>query len=237
MPVSERTKPTGPFSNVAEYPFAVWCDANPDCNFRVVEKTYEAGVAALTVHKCPYTGGRTKIGILVSLSQLIEAWEKLDSAVVELMEGSYPPEIRYDAADRPEEFENEDKVRLKGVCRGMAELIALFMGTEFPDADAVSAEAAKRYKAKKEGVEHLTPGLEPRSIATPRTVDYKDGVNKGGGKPVTQPRNPAPSPVHKFTEEEVGSIKFAHESGMFTVEQLAKTYKVKVDAIKKVLES
>lgn len=235
MPVSERRAPTGPFSNVAEYPFAVWCDINPDCNFRVVEKTYEAGVKALTVHQCPYRGGSTKIGILVSLSQLIEAWEKLDSAVIELIEGNYPPEVRLDARDNPEEFENPEKIRLKGICRGQAEVIALFMGTNFPDADAVSAEAARRYNAKKAGEEYYTPGLEPRPIAKPRTVEYKDGVNKSGGKPVTQPRNSAPSPVHKFTEEEVGSIKFAHESGMFTLEQLAKTYKVKVEVISKVL--
>lgn len=230
MPVAERKNPTG-LVDIAKHPFHAFCDKEK-CYYSVSTKTYEEGVAQLTQHACPYIGGPTKIGLLVSRTQLVQAWEKLDSAVAELIEGKYPP-IPTDESEDADFRENPEKTRLVGVCRGIAEMLAIFMQPHFDHPDQISAEAKRRYTAKKNGEDYTTPGLEPHHFAQPRSPEYKAANNKGA-TPV-QPRNPAPSPVHKFTEDEVGSIKFAHESGMFTVEQLAKTYKVKVEVINKVL--
>lgn len=216
MPVTQRENPTS-LQDIANHPYLVWCDKD-NCVFQVSAKSYEEGVAVYGNHKCPYKGGETKVRAYVSRNRVDDAWGKLDTALIELLEGNY---------------DDAERTRLRGVCRGMAELLAIFMEPNFTDADQISAEAKRRYDAKKAGLQHQTPGLEPLKFGTPTSPAQKAVYTKTPG-PV-QPRNPAPSPVHKFTEDEVGSIKFAHESGMFTAEQLAKTYKVKVEVINKVL--
>lgn len=238
MPVTQRENPTS-LIDIVNHPFLVWCDVEK-CNFQVAAKTYEEGVAIYGVHKCPYIGGETKVRAYVSRNRVDDAWGKLDTAVTELIEGNYPPVTTIVSADddgggvNQTEVEHPEKTRLKGVCRGMAELLAIFMEPNFTTADQISAEAKRRYDARKAGdTAYVTPGLAPHTFGKPMDPAQKAANAK---RPVpVQERNPAPSPVHKFTEDEVGSIKFAHESGMFTAEQLAKTYKVKVDVINKVL--
>lgn len=227
MPVVERVNPTN-LPDITKHPFAVTC-AVTGCYYSVAAKSNEEGVALLRVHACPYIGGPTTLGWTVTLTTLEKCWIKLDAVMVELMEGHYPP-IPTDESEDADFRENPERTRLKGVCRGMAEVLAEFMGPHFRTADEIAGEAKRRYDAKKAGEDYETAGLGQLRYQPP------PGDNKYAPKaPATQSRNPAPSPVHKFTEDEVGSIKFAHESGMFTIDQLAKTYKVKVDVIQKVL--
>ena len=222
MPVELRDNPSS-LVDITRYPYKVHC-IERNCNYSVAAKSYEAGVAKYTSHTCPYIGGPTSIGWSVTLTTLEKCWIKLDAVMVELMEGNYPP-MGQDASSP----ENPERVRLKGVCRGMAELLAEFMGPHFRTTDEIAGEAKRRYDAKKAGEPYETVGLGHLRLQGP------PGENKYAPKPVTAPRAAPFTKAATFTDEECESIKFAAESGMFTNEQLAKTYKVKVEIIEAVL--
>lgn len=225
MPVTERKEAINP-KHLQEYPYQVWCDQE-GCIFRIVEKTEEAGLRALSFHKCPYKGGETRISPYVSMNAVIESWDKLDAAVIELLEGNWPDQA--DGSPHPE------RIRLKGVCRGMAELLALYMKPHFETADQISAEAAKRYKARKAGEEYTTPGLTPQTFGQPRTREWKEGINKS-----STPAKSAPTKIavtDRFKPTELAAIKAAHEMGMMNVTELAKMYKVTEDVIQEVIAS
>lgn len=202
MPVTERENPSG-LADAAKYPYLVRCD-QPECWYFVSARTEEEGKQVLESHTCPHRGGPTKVSLYVSKTVLKEAWLKLDVAVAELIEGNYS---------------TEEKDRMKGVCRGMAEVLALFMKPYFDTADEISAEASKRYKAKKANEEYETPGLEIPKLSAP-----------AGRTGVTVKK----ALTHNLNEKEVTAIKLAINSSMFTAEELARTYGVSAEVIKAV---
>lgn len=214
------TRREGDLPEVKARPWRVECD-HPQCVYLVSAASSVEATQRLETHPCPHLGGPTTLGYSVTLSILEKCWIKLDAVLVELKEGNY-------------DGQPDEKVRLRGVCRGMAEVIAEFMHPHFTDADAVAAEAGRRYEAKLKGEPYETLGLGHLKYAGPRMDERNPGRF-----PVSADRMPPKpdKPAHNFTEEEVGSIKFAHESGMFTVEQLAKTYKVKSEVIELVIKS
>lgn len=216
MPVEERKNPNMSV-DIVKHPWSAFCNEEK-CYYVVAAKTYEEGVALLTNHDCPYTGGPTRIGLMMSRTKLDEAWLKLDVAVVELIEGNLAP---------------EEKTRLVGVCRGMAELLAIFMQPHFDHPDQISAEAKKRYEAKKAGQDdYETPGLGGVRFAQPRTREWKEGINKSA-----TPAQTKVNPADKFKPEEVKAIKAALDMGMMNEEELAKMYKVGVALIKQIVAS
>jgi hypothetical protein len=166
----------------------------------------------------------------LSRTILEEGWLKLDACVIEMFEGNYPPITALDARDHEYEIaENPEKLRLKGVCRGMAEILALFMSPHFTDGDAVTAEAVKRYKAKKAGEDYETPGLGGLRFAPP------PGTPAASKPQASAPRASTPAkPKHKLGEQEITAIRFAMESGMFKATDLAKTYGVSEAVINEV---
>jgi hypothetical protein len=146
----------------------------------------------------------------MSKTLLENAWLKLDVAVAELHEGTYS---------------TEEVTRMKGVCRGMAEIIALFMKPHFSEGDEVVREAQKRYKAKKAGEDYETPGLGSQRFVPPP-----------GTKNPTQPAKEK-KPSHKLGDKEIAAIKAGLESGMFQPEDLAKMYGVSAAIIEEVSRS
>jgi len=84
-------------------------------------------------------------------SILTIAWRQLDETVdqiVALGVAGATPEQQYDLD------------QLKAAARGKAEILALFMTPHFADADAISAEAARRYTARVTGdADYKTAGL------------------------------------------------------------------------------
>ena len=133
----------------------------------------------------------------MSRTLLEEAWIKLDACVAELSETHYDP---------------EEKARMKGVCRGMAEVLALFMKPHFTTADEIAGEAVKRYKAKKNGEhDYETPGIGGRRFTPP------PGTSAAPRAVVP------PKPKHKLGDKETQAIKFAMQSGMFKAADLAKS--------------
>lgn len=223
MPIEERTSPANSF-DLLKNPWSVWCE-KPDCYLSFAAPSYEEGVKYFTMHKCPYMSPSR--GFLVSQTTVQKCWTKLDVAVVELLQGNWP--------DNPDGTPHEERVRLKGVCRGMAEIIAELMGSTW-DADAVSKEAGERYKAKQEGREHITPGLEP-SMGKPHMTREQKEVNNKAGSPPTKRSIPSVGTVSKFKPEEIKAIKAATEMGMMSKKELAKMYKVSEEVIQQAIDS
>jgi hypothetical protein len=119
-----------------------------------------------------------------------------------------------------EDFKNEVR---KARARAIAECIALFMKPHFVTADDVIREAKKRHESDEE---YETPGLGVRRFET--EPPYTTGAVKprrGAPKP------PAPKPAKEIDEQIKKAIKFALESGMFTPDQVAKTYGLTVTEV------
>jgi hypothetical protein len=244
MPVTERVDPPHLVElfhkEHGKYPWLVFCE-EPNCWYRHAAKTKEEGEASLAKHPCPYaTPSR---GFLVPISAVGKMWEKYDAAIAELMEGNYPPVTIADPVSDDDagqhEVENPEKVRLKGVCRGMAEMLAEVMSPHFKTPDEIVGEGVRRYKAKKAGEQYETPGLGGLAFAKQRSLEWKEGVNKAGGTPVKSatPAQTKINPLDKFKPEEIKAIKAAKDMGMMDEAQLAKMYKVTEAVIKAVLES
>ena len=115
----------------------------------------------------------------------------------------------------------------KGYARGVAAMLAMFMVPHFTTADEIVREAVKRYKAKAAGEEYETPGLGSRRMEPPPGSESKYKV-PATAKPYTR------KVEVKLGEQQQKAIKFAKESGMFTVEVLAKTYGVSVAVINQI---
>jgi hypothetical protein len=194
-------------ADALKYPFIVSCDVDK-CFYVVSAATYAEAEEKLNDHSCPFTGGPTKIGLLVSRTILENAWIKLDALLTTLLDDNLEP---------------EDKISLRNQCRGMAEILALFMSPHFTTGDEVSREAKRRYDSRKAGEDPGTPGLGPVKLAPAR------GVAQPTQLPVT-----AAKPVHKLNDTEVAAIKHAASSG-FDPADLAKVYKVSVEVIKQVI--
>src|SRR4051794_41168778 len=114
------------------FPWLVWCERER-CVYYVAALTEERGQVLLALHDCP-RWTPAKEGLLVSQTLLEQAWDELDDVVQTLYEGNLDP---------------EQKLRFQGEARGIAKIIQLFMKIFYADVAAVSAEAKKRYEAKK----------------------------------------------------------------------------------------
>jgi hypothetical protein len=203
MPVLEREQ-TG-LPDAAKYPFIVRCD-QPGCFYFVSAKNHTEGVTALTTHTCPHTGGPTRQGLMMSKTILENAWIKLDALLETILDDN---------------LEEEDRKALRNQCRGMAEVLAMFMSPHFTTGDEVSREAKRRYNSKKAGEPVETPGLGSLRLAPPP------------GTPSKYTTAAAPKPAHKLTDTEVAAIKNALAAG-WDAGDLAKVYKVSEDIIKSV---
>lgn len=172
------------------------------------------GMSRLDQHFCPEKIAFTERVIKVPPTTLEKVWLKLDAAVIELIEGDY--------SNAPEE-----KTRLMGVCRGMAEVLAEFMGPHFTTPDQISEECKRRYTAKKNGIEYETAGIFGQRLAPPPGTPSKYETTRASA--------PKVSSTERFKSEEIKAIKMAFEMGMMDVEQLAKMYKVTEPVIQAVI--
>ena len=191
-------------------------------------KTLEEAQREEQNHNCPNIGGPTKVSWSVTKTLVQEMWEMLDEAVKEIFE--------------PTEGE-EMPVRGRIRARAIADCIVIFMKPYFENSDAVAAEAKRRYDAQKAGEEYETAGLGSRRYEPAVFVASKDGGyttdpdRAGEARPrrVSTPRNqPTADNVDEPTKK---AIKFALESGMFTVEELARSYKLSEAVIRAIENS
>lgn len=200
-----------------------------NCYYRVVGSTEE-----VAKHNCPHIGD-TKIGWSMTKTLVAQVWDLLDDSMYEIMaRDDYPKK-------------ESDKAR----ARAFAEVLAIFMVPHFRTADDIAREAMRRYKAQQAGEEYETPGLGTLKYMTPEAAHTRaEGWYQAPDGGYTSDPKQAGTPVGKrrgqsharkqetespLDEQAIKAIKFAGESGMFTVADLAKTYSVSAETIMKVL--
>lgn len=216
--MSVRSRAGEPFSwskDAQAHPWIAECERDNGCMFVVSATSEENGQVALALHTCPMRGPTHK-GLMVSVTLLEEVWEMLDGIIDRIMDPDTDPEEKRD---------------LQNQARGISRVIANFMEIYFPEPHQVSAEAKRRWDARQRGDDsYCTQGLGSRATEFPPGF-RKEAEQKA---PTPAPRKAAPAKA-ALGDQEKQAIKFASESGMFTREQLAKTYKVPVTTIDTVL--
>jgi hypothetical protein len=92
-------------------------------------------------------------------SILTIAWRQLDETVDQIV--AQQQAVKALDPTKPDLTDTVDVlIQLKAAARGKAEILALFMAPHFADADAISAEAARRYTARVTGdADYKTAGL------------------------------------------------------------------------------
>lgn len=104
--------------------------------------------------------------------------------------------------------------------RALSEVLHLFMVPFFDSPDEIVREGVRRYD-NRDNPEYETPGLGSRFLA------------QFDKQPMTSSKRPDTKKVEvRLSEELQGKLRKALDSGLFTPEQLAKSYGVSVDVIK-----
>jgi hypothetical protein len=215
MPVELRANSPFAWSGDAKkYPWIASCHRiDLRCHFYVAASSEENAKVALALHTCPFRGP-TKVGLLMSLTLLEEAWEHLDELVDKIMDPMTDPEEKRD---------------LQHQAKGVSRILALFMQPHFNFPHEISAEARNRYKARQEDNKaYETAGLGSRRLEFP--ADFRKETTSKATR-----RQPAAKQDRELSEKEKTAIKFASDSGMFSREQLAETYGVSTSTIDKVI--
>lgn len=102
--------------------------------------------------------------------------------------------------------------------RALSEVLAIFMPPFFTDPDEIVREGVRRFD-NRGNPEYETPGLGQRTLTQ---FDRMPMVERPDTKKVEV----------RLTEELQATLRRALDSGLFTAEQLAKSYGVSVDVIK-----
>ncbi len=148
------------------------------------------------------------------LAEIEKLWREIDDVVDCIKEG-----VPYRGLDRS---------AMNGYVKGLAFSVVMKDKSLWPDVRAVSVQAMKRWKMRKQ----LIPW---ESTPTRHENDFNSIGQKGGWIPVAgaAPAKPAKkaAPVRKIVSlsaEQIAAIKAAHASTMFTVQELADMYKASV---------
>ncbi len=156
-----------------------------------------------------------------------QVWKMLDDTMDELM--------ALDAQGLS--VTGRDANVLKARARAQAEILAIFMQPFFTTPDGIAKEAGVRYKARRDGIEHKTNGIDHLYFKNARSEPQRTHAEMKAD-PTTQDRRNVKRPMTtkpiKLNDQQINSIKTAMESGMFPIEVLAKTYGVSVDIITEV---
>lgn len=197
-------------SEAKKYPWRFGC-TQPNCYYNVCAKTEEEARNVEATHKCP-SYANVKYSAEITMTLVGQMWEMADKA--------YEDFINADLSVVDGDKYNQMKGRLRGHC----DMLAIFMQPHFRTSDEIGREVVKRSRAKLGGdTEYETAGLGGRRFEMPGT----DKPRAGGNVPAAKITKVEPV----LSEENKKAILFALDSGMFTPEQVAKTYKVSVETI------
>ena len=162
-------------------------------------------------HPCPYLGGTTVIRSFMSL--LSQVWEELDKVTEQIIDGK-------------DFIQPEEVTHLKGQAVGLAKTIVIFHRPFFDEGvKAVSAEALKRYKAKKAGEQYETIGLNERRYEMPTSDKYVP-TNQ---RPVAEV-DPVLSEIQKLPDAHKASIRKLDKDPSV----MAKLFGVSEEAIRRI---
>lgn len=163
------------------------------------------GTVKETVTFNPYP---RKVGMDAGEALLQRTWDLLDSKM---------DTIKTDPS-------NEAVLQAKNEARGIAEALAILMQPFLTDATEIARHAAKRWKAKQAGEHYEVPGLAAHIWDPTKNWDGTDRVQ------FTPAAAKAPASKARLgkqlSPDEAASVKTALAAGMFTVDQLAATFKV-----------
>lgn len=223
MPVRSRAGEPFSWSRDAQaHPWIAECHRRDiGCYFVVSATTEENGEVALALHTCPHRGGPTKIGLMVKVTLLEEVWEMLDEVVDKIMDP---------------DTDDSEKHDLQQQAKAYAKVICLFMQIYFEFPHEVSAEAKRRWEARQRGDEtYCTKGLGSRATEFPEP-GFREKTEQQKQLSGAQQRSRTKAPAKASVgDQEKQAIKFAAESGMFTKDQIAKTYKITVAQVDEIL--
>lgn len=154
----------------------------------------------------------------MSRTLLEESWVMLDGIVDKIMDPDTP-------ADEKLAYQNQAK--------GISQVLAIFMVPHFEFPHEISAEAKRRWEARRDGV----TDYETRGLGSRRT-EFPEGFRAEGSKPSARTTRQARGPVRGKQEKElsasdIAGIKNAAAAG-FSNKQLAEVYGVSEQAIAKV---
>lgn len=238
------------------HPWLFQCP-QPNCYYAVSGRTEESVREQEAKHKCPYQGGLTKIAGSITVTLVEDMWAKADLAYAAMSEDG----ITSDEAKRrqgvvrgmcemiaifmPPHFRTGNEVGKELLKR------------------AANAAAGERYTSPGIGSRRYeVPGfntpppllkvvegdrviqLSTNHAATVQRID-EQGIHLKldiGGFGIAAstvdlkalPKQSLSAAAMKLTEDEIKAIKFSVESGVFTPEQIATTYKILPSEVKKI---
>lgn len=168
------------------------------------------GGQVTTVNYHPYPW---KVDMDQGRDLLLGLWQRMDEHMDRLMHPGTPL---------------SDKPIHKACARQIAEIVVDFMPQFYDDTDTVVKEVVARYKARKDGAEHDTPGLA--EAIWHRETDRFGNLPSEAPKAIKRTGNTIP-------DQAVATAKQALETGMFTLKQLATTYKMTEAEVKEQLNA
>lgn len=196
------------------FPFLVECNKNDLCLLHITVKTYEEAVELEKPenHKCPRRG-ETNFGASVTQSLLEQAWGILDQhmAMVQSIEKGHP-----------------ERENWMNRCRGVAEVIALFMPPHFRTADEVAREAMKRWQAAQNGEPRRTAGLGDLKYTFPDDPKYKSPLAQAAQAKAKAEKGE--EPVDEKTKQDILVGK-----AFMTPKQLADAFNLNIKTVERVL--
>lgn len=208
-----------------KYPWLVRCPA-PMCFYNVSAKSEKDAERVFAEHQektCPwYGGGSTTFGwSIMSEGFISKIWKMLDDQVDIIKDPNQIPEHR-EAAGK--------------TARGIAMSLSVLMPPFFHNADDIVRESIKRWNARQAGDDtYQTNGVGHLAWKKAMT-DQEIASHTGQAKTPVIKDKPAVAQVNLGEREQL-AIRTAADSGLFTPEQIAATYKVDVAIVTAIIEA
>jgi hypothetical protein len=152
---------------------------------------------------------------------LLQMWKLLDAKVDAINDDSQPFN----------DLVRENQEIAKHQARGLAEAIAIAMHPYMPDANAVVKAAVARYKARKEGVPHETPGLGEHMFDPHFNHDGSPRVAVSRPAPARTAIKAPAKPAKTLSDAEKDTIRQMLAGKMLSPEELSKMFDVPLATI------
>jgi hypothetical protein len=175
---------------------------------------HKAG-GSYSVRPCPAPPRRESLPS--GLRHVEKLWRELDDAVECLATKS---------AYREGQSDTIEGERLAGYARGLAFAIVLLEPQHFPDTGSVSRHARDRRKMR---LGEMDWAPTPTTLGHDARVTEVEGLHETGPAPKVTTTKSAKAP--QVSIQVAGAIKAGLGSGMFSVAELAETYKLPIDFV------
>jgi hypothetical protein len=169
-----------------------------------------------------------------------QLWDCLDAAFDELSAVNDYLKVDGVSGERLAHLLSE-QTELKGACRAFAITLQLAQSNYYADVKSVTREAMKRRAIRlgqrefepTPGYQYNPPPVGSKAYAEAQKRMSGDGPKKARSTADKRKASTGPAKAEKsFTQEQINGIINARDTKMFTVEQLAQTFKVSPDYIR-----